>query len=336
MEPRRELRSIISGPESGTGLLSWIAGRFLYLDTQAWKREIRDGRVTVNDRPANADLLLSTGDVVCFSPEGIREPEVDRDYRLIHSDDDFLVIDKPPNLPCHPGGIYRENTLWTMLIRRYPRPTFVSRLDRETSGLLAAALSDRARRALDPQSRDSEQVKDYLVMVHGAAPERLDADGWISPDPFSKVRKKKRFTDSMPERSRAQSCSTHFIRIAGDGEFSLLRARLNTGRTHQIRATLCSLGFPVVGDKIYGVDEELFIRLAEGRLDEGDRRSLILPHQALHSARLELRFSAGSPLLSGQMRLFHAGLPSAFADLVRTRFALDLSRPEAVRALWDA
>jgi 23S rRNA pseudouridine1911/1915/1917 synthase len=335
MDSKRQLQTSISAVDQGSPLIEWLSRRFLYLAEDAWIREIQSGRVLVNSRPAVPEKVLERGDLVSFEPEGIPEPEVNRDVRIIYESDDYLVINKPPNLPCHPGGIYRAHTLWTLLRERYEQPSFISRLDRETSGLLAVALSSAARKALDPQTGKCDQRKEYLVLVHGDAPDTIEADGWISPDPDSPVRKKKRFTYSMPERSRAQSCSTRFIKLAGDGELSLLCATLGTGRTHQIRATLCSLGFPVVGDKIYGIDDTLFIRLAEGMLSEADRRRLLIESQALHSARLELSFSALSPLLPGESRVYYAPLPPSYAALVRERLAIDLSDPDRLRALWD-
>ena len=109
----------------------------------------------------------------------------------------------------------------------------------------------------------------------------------------------------LPEDDEAVTCQTDFtlqgfFRAPRDGEpptrfvpdpqggFSLLRAVLHTGRTHQIRATLCSLGYPIVGDKLYGLDEQIFIHLATNALTDEDLRRLILPHQALHAARLTL------------------------------------------------
>ena len=120
-----------------------------------------------------------------------------------------------------------------------------------------------------------------------------------------------------PEQNEAPpgavESSTGFRRISGtgDGSLSLLEARPHTGRCHQIRATLLSLGFPVVGDKLYGVDEQLFLRFKEGCLSRADHAQLRLPRQALHASNLRL----GHPV-NGRELEFSAPLPSALQGLL--------------------
>ena len=143
----------------------------------------------------------------------------------------------------------------------------------------------------------SEKI--YRVLVHGADfPDHLEASGWLAHDSASPIaRKRAFFTTPMPE---GESAHTSFVKLASGNGFSLLEATLHTGRMHQIRATLWSLGYPVAGDKIYGVDETVFLRAAKGRLTLEDSRRLILQNQALHAwkiafPKLNLSFEAPMP-----------------------------------------
>ena len=160
-----------------------------------------------------------------------------------------------------------------------------------------------------------ESHKKYAVLVHGRFPAALTANGWLMKDLASPVSKKKRFQmlcddgDSdfieLPEDDEAVTAHTDFRRRGfyrpprpgenprkfvpdEQGEFTLLEASLHTGRTHQIRATLCSLGYPVVGDKLYGVDDRIFLKFATSTLQPEDWQRLILPTQALHAEQLSL------------------------------------------------
>ncbi len=335
MSNRRILQSIINRQDAGRTLLDWLVSRFRYLDVEQWTAEIREGRVRVNGRRSDGGHELQSGDCVIFEPEDLHEPEVNKDYSFVYRDDDFALINKPANLPSHPGGIYRENSLWSLLVGKYPTATLVNRLDRETSGIILVALSDKGRKALDIQLGNSALEKEYLVLVHGDTPGQFRADGWISHDNKSEIRKKRKFYLSFPDGAKAQSCSTGFFKVAGNRDLSLLRATLGSGRTHQIRASLFSLGFPVLGDKIYGLDELLFIRLSEGRLDEDDLRTLVLSHQALHSVKLTISFKSHSPIRPGESLEFFAPLPADFAAVVNERLSTDLHSLDGVKALWQ-
>ena len=128
---------------------------------------------------------------------------------------------------------------------------------------------------------------------------KLRSAGWLSPDPRSAIRKKRRFAPaaagSPAPAQGAEWAETVFTRASVRDGFSVVTAQPRTGRLHQIRATLLSLGYPVVGDKLYGVDETLFLRFCTEALTEEDRRRLRLPRQALHAGYLRFhhpRFGA--------------------------------------------
>jgi RluA family pseudouridine synthase len=299
---KRQPCSTISGSESGRVLLDWLAARFSYYSTEEWRRALAEGRVSVDGRPAAPDRLLAKGETVAFDPPPYDEPGVDPRYSIIYEDDDYLILDKSGDLPCHPCGRYFRHSLWYMLRDRYGEVGIATRLDRETSGLVLACRSSAAAAIAEELLRGGKLVKEYLALVHGSFPPRLEAQGSLLPDRDSAVRVKRRF---VPEQGSdlpgSRSCSTLFElvasvepdrRSAAAGSFSLVRALPKSGRTHQIRASLLALGFPIVGDKLYGRDETIFIRQLEGRLSEEDLTRLILPNQALHCSYLG--FSTGT------------------------------------------
>ncbi|MEG1480497.1 MAG: RluA family pseudouridine synthase [Kiritimatiellia bacterium] len=224
------------------------------------------------------------------------EPPVNFDVRWIYEDARMLVVDKPADLPVHPAGKYCQHTLLAWLHRVRPEiPIFhlLTRLDRETAGLILIARDPLTAKVL----QRSPKLKRYRVIVEGEFPaETFCCVGTLRRDPTSIIRKKLKLEEmrsapyalAVPEGSMA--VGTWFQRI-GKGPWagtSWVEARLLTGRTHQIRATLLALGFPVVGDKIYGRDETCFLRFIEDRLTAADRTLLRLPNQALMAWQLEI------------------------------------------------
>ncbi|MBQ6351830.1 MAG: RluA family pseudouridine synthase, partial [Lentisphaeria bacterium] len=152
----------------------------------------------------------------------------------------------------------------------------------------------------------------YLVLVHGDFRREVDATGFLIADTHSAVHKKRRFVTALPEgAANVENCRT-LLSPAGVPApgFSLVRARLFTGRMHQIRATMCSLGYPVVGDKLYGRDERLFLKIRDGEFTDGDKRLLVLPRQALHSAELEFNHP-----VTGERMTFRSPVPEMFSHL---------------------
>ncbi len=299
----------------GRTLLDFVAERFTYRSREEWQQEIEAGRFLVNDEgPALAMTMLFAGDRLVYLMPELEEPRVERRFSVLHEDDDLLVVDKPANLPCHPGGRFFRHTLWALLKEEHglAQPSLINRLDRETSGIVVVAKNIKAARCCCQQFATHLVRKSYRVMVEGEFPvESLQAEGRLFLDPASAVRKKFRY---YPRKGAESSpvggeCSTTFRLLRYENGISLLEAVPITGRCHQIRATLCSLGFPVVGDKLYGVDEQLFLCFRQGSLTAHDRQRLRMPRQALHAASLQLAHPADGRELS-----FFSSLPPEFSS----------------------
>jgi len=309
----------IQPQQAGQQLLDFVSQRFTYRSREEWQAELAADRFRLNDGEARGDSILAPGDRLVYLMPALVEPPVDADYTVLHEDDDLLVIDKPAPLPCHPGGRFFAHTLWALLKETHglADPRLVNRLDRETSGIVLVAKNKVAARLCQEQFAQRRVEKVYLAVVEGDfpnTPREVEASGWLGPDPNSAIRKKMRF---YPEQNDAPpgavESSTTFQRLSGahNNSLTLLEARPHTGRCHQIRATLLHLGFPVVGDKLYGVDEQLFLRFKEDRLSPADHLLLRLPRQALHAARLRL-----SHPVTGQELEFSAPLPSGVQGLL--------------------
>jgi len=319
--PDRRARIRIGAHEPCRPLVDYLAARFTYHDREGWQEHIRMGRLLVNRRTATEASVLGPGDLVEFCMPNAPEPPVDTGYDILFQDDALLVVDKPADLPCHPAGRYYRNTLWGLLRQRHGPHAYLAlmnRIDRETSGLVLAARTRWAAGDLGRQFRKRAVFKRYVALVEGRFPKgATEAHGVLAPDTASAVRKRRRFQPGpVPGglAENAEACRTTLTGVLQSGEISCVEAIPHTGRLHQIRATLSGLGYPVVGDKIYGVDEGCFLRFIQGRLDPEDRRRLRLPRQALHAAELRIRHPA-----TGKALLFRSELPEDMRALIGQR-----------------
>ena len=311
---RRIVRTSADWSCVGLRLIDYLAGRFTYRDAEAWREVIAAGEIMVNHAPASPEQILAMHDLIEYLPRELPEPEAELDYGVLFEDDDLVVVDKPGNLCMHPSGPFFRHTLWHLMCSRYGDIHFINRLDRETSGALIAAKNKPAAAKL--QKPSAEIVKTYLVLVHGEFTTPVDAAGFLIADTRSEVHKKRRFVTALPEgAANAESCRT-LLAPAGTPApgFSLVEARLFTGRMHQIRATMHTLGYPVVGDKLYGPDEKLYLKIRDGAFSPDERAKLILPRQALHSARIEFNHPR-----TGERMTFTAPTPEMFTALPGAR-----------------
>jgi 23S rRNA-/tRNA-specific pseudouridylate synthase len=303
----RKPRTKVDAASAGTNLEDWLARRFTYLSLEGWRAMIEAGRLLVDEELAALGTPLRPGQVVEFVPPPCDEPPVDMEIVIHWEDEDFIVVSKRGSLPCHPSGRFFAHSLWAILRQSYPEARIATRLDRETSGLVLACKSSSAAALAGRMIVGARLKKSYLALVHGAFGGELAAEGYLVKDESSSISKKRRFVPggysspgSAVAEARAESCSTSFIpletKYSEDGAFSLVEVHARTGKTHQIRATLLALGYPIVGDKLYGRDEGAFLRFAEGRTNEEDPKRLLLPNQALHCDRLSFVSRRGEAL----------------------------------------
>ncbi len=226
---------------------------------------------------------------------------------VIYEDDDLLVVSKPAGLPVHPTARYHKNTLIVML--KAEREGFLSlahRLDRETSGLLILCKTPEADRGIKHQFEDRDGLTKVYRAITWGLPEnhelgvakRFECNMWLPDKAHYGVKME---ITSSPEAMHSSTVFTLIeSRKAPDGQtYGLVRCELETGRQHQIRVHLQSLGSSIVGDKLYGPDETLFERGADGLLTADDLDVLELPRHALHAAELVLRH----PMTGEQLKL---------------------------------
>lgn len=221
-------------------------------------------------------------------------------FEIIDETDDHVVVDKPPFLLVHPTKPNEARNLWKELrellafeIASGGQVSIVNRLDRETSGLVLVAKTALAARRFGLLMQKQRLRKEYLAIVWGWPQwERYVVDAAL--DRQGKHQQSAIWLKQMihPAGAPAQTefrVERRFVRPTSSGnEFSLIRAIPRTGRTHQIRVHLSSVGHPIVGDKIYGPDEQLYLQFIEtGWTSELEQR-LLLPRHALHSAKLSI------------------------------------------------
>ena len=210
-----------------------------------------------------------------------------------------------------------HGTLIHELHRRYRRPEepaydvvprLLHRIDLETSGVVAVGLDEHFHHQVRKQFEDRLVQKRYVAVVHGR-PQRPEGviERGILPDKSSAVRLK--LTTCEP--GSGQSAVTHYRELRSNSRYSLVELRPQTGRTHQLRVHMAAIGCPLVGDKLYGPDEQLFLRGIAGALDQEGRDALVLDRHALHSSSLTFFHPK-----RGRDVTIEAPLPAEFAELV--------------------
>jgi RluA family pseudouridine synthase len=308
MERTRIITSRIPPLQSVERLDAYCTGRFTYLTEDQWRKEILDGKVSIDGVIAkNSATTLQGGETLAWDGSGIVEPAVDESIAILYEDEWFLAVNKPGNLPVHPSGRYFNNTLVAMLTNRYGRKVYpVHRIDRETSGVILLAFDGKSAGRLFASKASNE----YLALVHGKFPdEELMVDLPLGRDIASAVRKKRKAWPGGMETAR-----TRFRKVLTVGDISLVRCFPETGRLHQIRAHLLSAGYPIIGDKLYGRDETAFLAFIEHGLTAELEKRLILPRCALHAAKLVFLH----PLSKKEM-VIRAPLPAMFAEYIISR-----------------
>jgi len=299
VEPLSEETSFVLPPEeAGERLDRALAARFPHLSRAQLQRLIRSGAITVNDAVVRPAYRLTPGDriTVTFPEEPTVRPE-SLPLDIVYEDEYLLVVNKPAGMVVHPAARIVSGTLVNALLAHCPqmadvggpdRAGIVHRLDRETSGLIVVAKNSETHAALQRQFKRRLVRKTYVALVEGQVhPREGIIEVPIGRDPKDRTR--------MAVSRTGRPAVTQYRVVEVFPQYTLLEVRPHTGRTHQIRVHLAWLGYPVVGDRVYG-----------------RRRQTLLPDRHFLHAR-ELAFTHP---VTGEKLVLSAPLPPELTALL--------------------
>ncbi len=297
------MRTVIDKTHEGVRTDTLLADLNTDITRSRAQKLIESGNVTVNGKAIKANYRVRCGDVLEYTvPEAVETTITAEDIPLdiVYEDADMLVVNKPQGMVVHPAAGNYTGTLVNALMSRCGsslsgingelRPGILHRIDKNTSGLLLVAKSDRAHIGLSEQIKEHSLTREYLALVHGRIKEdsgRIDAP--IGRDP--KDRKKMTITDK-----NSRNAVTNYTVLERFAKYTYVKCRLETGRTHQIRVHMSKNGHPIVGDDVYGRKKEEF-RL-NGQLLHAYRVGFIHP-------------------ISGEYMEFERAVPDYYEEVLR-------------------
>jgi 23S rRNA pseudouridine1911/1915/1917 synthase len=286
------------------------------------QRWIRAGAVRANGQAVRARDRVQGGEQLTVEAQFAADTHVAPEalpLEILHEDAALLVLNKPPGLVVHPGAGNREHTLQNALLAhdaalaRVPRAGLVHRLDKDTSGVLMVARTPEVHTRLVAALAKRKVGREYLALCLGEP-----TGGGRIDQPIGRHRSTR---TRMAVRGDGREAVTHFRIEERFRAHTLLRVQLETGRTHQIRVHLAHIGFPIVGDPVYGGRK----RLLAGGAGPLNLALQSFRRQALHAQRLRLQHP-----LSGRAQSFEAPIPADLEALLRL-LRLDAREAEAAR-----
>ena len=263
---------------------------------------IKENHVTVNQKPVKANYRLSLGDRVEIDLPEAKEPDIkpeDIPLDILYEDKDIIIVNKPKQMVVHPAPGHYSQTLVNALmyhcgfelsgINGTMRPGIVHRIDMDTTGSLVACKNDMAHQSLSKQLKEHSIRRIYVAIVHGNIKEE---DGTVNAPIGRHPTERKKM--SIHSRNGREAI-THYQVLERFGNYTYIQCELETGRTHQIRVHMASLGHPLLGDTVYG----------------SSKNPYHLQGQALHAMILGFRHPA-----TGEYMEFTAPLPEYFEKLL--------------------
>ncbi len=255
----------IIAEESGLRIDKFLSEKFEELTRSHVQKLLDEGAVLVCGNLVKSNYKIKSGDEISVCMPELKEPEIlpeDIPINIVYEDDDMLVVDKPQGMVVHPAVGNLSGTLVNALlyycgdslsgINGEKRPGILHRIDKDTSGLLMVAKSDRAHLGLSEQIKEHSLTRAYKALVYGGF--KTD-EGTIDAPIGRHPKERKKMTITY---NNSRDAITHYKVLERFGKYTFIECVLETGRTHQIRVHMSHNGHPIVGDKTYGVTKEEF------------------------------------------------------------------------------
>ena len=304
------IEATIGEAQHGLRLDKALAELLPELSRERLKSLIVEGEVTAGGRTLNPSMKVAAGQLFAVNIPAPAEAEAiaqDIPLTIVHEDADLIVVDKPAGLVVHPAAGNLDGTLVNALLHHcrgelsgiggVARPGIVHRIDKDTSGLLVVAKSDRAHEGLAQQFKAHSIDRLYAAIVYGLPrPTAGTVDTWIGR---SDADRKKM---AVHREGRGKHAVTHYRTIERLAGAALVECKLETGRTHQVRVHMAHLGHPLIGDPVYSRDKKGFKTILE---------TLRFKRQALHAKRLGFIHP-----FTGQKLSFDSALPTDMQELL--------------------
>jgi 23S rRNA pseudouridine1911/1915/1917 synthase len=269
--------------------------------------------VFVNDQHRKCSYRLKLNDTLTRLNLWDEEPDVATHLEALFQDDDILAVSKPAGLPMHESSYFRQKTVVGSLKRQFGEGWYpVHRLDRETSGIVLCGRDGDIRAALAQQFENRTVKKKYLCIVNGV----VDFDSCIVDQPLKSYPIPGTSTERPTVAENGSPAKTEFRVLSKLEHFTVLEAVPLTGRTNQIRAHLSYLGFPLLGDKLYHKDPEVFLEYLKSGDTKEVRHMAGWPRHALHASTLDFIHPA-----TGEWIFIEASLPQDMNDMLEQRQA---------------
>lgn len=280
----------------------WISSAFDSLSRSYIQKLIKDENVFVNGRPQKASYRIRPEDEIHFRIPDAAEPSIPAEeipLSILYEDDDLLIVDKPKGMVVHPAPGHYSGTLVNAVlfhckdnlsgINGVLRPGIVHRIDRDTTGSLVVCKNDKAHQQIASQLKEHSITRKYRAIVHG----RLSEEEGCIDAPIGRDEKDRK--KMAVNEKNGKPAVTHYKVLKTFREYSYIECRLETGRTHQIRVHMTSIGHPLLGDMVYGCRKTKFS----------------LEGQTLHAMTLGLKHPS-----TGEYLEVSAPLPAYFQHLL--------------------
>lgn len=255
---------VIDAEHEGMRVDKYISDAFTELTRSFAQKLIEKGQVTVNSKPIKANHKLKIGEelsVIIPTPTALEVQAQDIAIEVIYEDEQLLVVNKPQGMVVHPAAGNYDKTLVNALLHHcgdslsgingVMRPGIIHRIDKDTSGLLLVAKTNEAHLGLSEQIKEHSLTREYITLVNG----NVKNDSGIINAPVGRNPNDRK---KMCITQKGKEAVTNYYVLERFGGYTLVRCRLKTGRTHQIRVHMSYIGHSVVGDKVYGIKKERF------------------------------------------------------------------------------